>query len=538
LHSCYTNHALDQFLHELLNSGVTNILRIGSRTPSPRLEALSLDSYKKSKQFPRARGLGKKISDCRASLEALSAEIQKVCRQVEEGSAVVVKGFLKKRFPVCAESIFGGKSEGDGDGLGLELGADDVMETWVSGDAPGDWSDSDVERSIDQLLRVEIWTLKNSERARLYQYWHDSAFAELSQQFHDLMQRHSSEKQLLTSLFHTSDTQLLDRFHVVGVTTVGLANNSELLRGLRAKVLICEEAGEVLESHVLTVLLPSIQHAILIGDHLQLRPRISNLKLSMEYDRDGPKYNLDESLFERLANSRFRDWNINGEERGSKRGCRFPVAQLDHQRRMHPTISILVRETLYPYLRDHPNTTFYPEIPGMKRRLFWLDHCNMEDRGDPEEPMQSKTNMWEAKMVTALVRHLCRQGKYKPGEIAVLTPYVGQLRILKDLLEEVVELIIGERDMADLDDSEVEVDRSNRGGRKGAPPQGRQQQQQVVGKGKLLDELRMATVDNFQVRELATPIDCLWQLNTHITCLSGRGGNRHYSLSCPKQQIS
>jgi len=33
------------------------------------------------------------------------------------------------------------------------------------------------------------------------------------------------------------------------------------------------------------------------------------------------------------------------------------------------------------------------------------------------------------------------------------------------------------------------------------------------GKGKLLDELRMASVDNFQVRELATQLS--WQLNIH-----------------------
>ena len=110
-------------------------------------------------------------------------------------------------------------------------------------------------------------------------------------------------------------------------------------------------------------------------------------------------------------------------------------------------------------------------------------------------------------MVTALVRHLCRQGKYKPGEIAVLTPYVGQLRILRDTLEEEVELIIGERDLADLDAPEVEVGGRDSGGRRERPPQGRQQQQQqMVGKGKLLDELRMASVDNFQVRELATQL--------------------------------
>jgi hypothetical protein len=234
-------------------------------------------------------------------LEELSAEIQKVCRQAEESNVGVVKGFLKKRFPGQAEGIFGGRYEGGGVSLDSELGDDATMETWASSDAPSDLSSSEVERSIDQLLLVEIWTLTNSERARLYQYWHDSAFAELSQQFHDLMQRHSSAKQLYTSLFNASYTQFLNRFHIVRVTTIGLANNSDLLRSLLAKVLTCEEAREVLEAHVLTMLVPSIQH------HLQLRPRISNLKLSMEYDRARPKYNLDESLFERLANSRFGD---------------------------------------------------------------------------------------------------------------------------------------------------------------------------------------------------------------------------------------
>jgi superfamily I DNA and/or RNA helicase len=437
-------------------------------------------------------------------MDKLSAELQRVCKQIQESSVRIVAGFLKKRYAVHVERIFGGVSQDPCAGLDSELRDDAALETWVSGDAPGDLSGSDAERSVDQLLLAEVWTLKNSERARLYQYWLDSASAELSQQFHDLVQKHLSAKQQYTSLINQSSTQFLDRFHIIGVTTTGLANNSNLLRGLRTKVLICEEAGEVLEAHVLTVLLPSIQHAILIGDHLQLRPRISNLKLSMEYDRAGPKYNLDESLFERLANSRFESCTLNGEER-RKEGDHFPVAQLDHQRRMHPTISTLVRETLYPKLCDHPDTTCYPEVSGMRRRLFWLDHRNMEDAGDAEDPMQSKTNMWEARMVTALARHLCRQGKYRPGEIAVLTPYMGQLRILKDMLAEVVELIIGEKDLEELCASDAGADMKNSDVKKGRPLQGRQrkqQQRQMVGKGKLLDELRVASVDNFQVRDV------------------------------------
>lgn len=40
--------------------------------------------------------------------------------------------------------------------------------------------------------------------------------------------------------------------------------------------MIVEEAGQVLESHILANLIGSIQHLILIGDPLQLRPTLNN----------------------------------------------------------------------------------------------------------------------------------------------------------------------------------------------------------------------------------------------------------------------
>lgn len=48
-----------------------------------------------------------------------------------------------------------------------------------------------------------------------------------------------------------------------------LAKNLDMLRHLRSKVMVCEEAGEMLEAHTLTALSPSVEHAILIGDHQQ-----------------------------------------------------------------------------------------------------------------------------------------------------------------------------------------------------------------------------------------------------------------------------
>jgi len=41
----------------------------------------------------------------------------------------------------------------------------------------------------------------------------------------------------------------------------------ELIQAARPSVLLVEEAGEILESHVLTALSDGVEHVILIGDH-------------------------------------------------------------------------------------------------------------------------------------------------------------------------------------------------------------------------------------------------------------------------------
>jgi superfamily I DNA and/or RNA helicase len=46
-------------------------------------------------------------------------------------------------------------------------------------------------------------------------------------------------------------------------------------QSLAPKVLVIEEAGQVMEAHVLAVLFPSVEHIIAIGDPLQLRPSVN-----------------------------------------------------------------------------------------------------------------------------------------------------------------------------------------------------------------------------------------------------------------------
>lgn len=95
---------------------------------------------------------------------------------------------------------------------------------------------------------------------------------------------------------------------------------------------------------------------------------------------------------------------------------------------MRPDVSTLIRETIYPNLIDHTSTEFLPDVVGMHKIVFWLGHQYLEDeRNSSMHHDKSRSNKWETEMVHVLIRHIIRQGIYSEGEIAVLTPYTGQL---------------------------------------------------------------------------------------------------------------
>jgi len=156
-------------------------------------------------------------------------------------------------------------------------------------------------------------------------------------------------------------------------------------------------------------------------------------------------HNLDVSLFERLSCS--------GVASSSKENFAFPLAQLTVQRRMRPGIADLVRIPLYNDLKDHYSVVNALPVAGMYKPIFWMDHDKTEDgvsKSDVKET--SHSNSFEVDMVTQLVSHLSKQEGYKDGDIAVLTPYVGQLRKLRDCLERVFSVELSREDKQEIDE--------------------------------------------------------------------------------------
>ncbi|KAG8909678.1 hypothetical protein FRC01_006802 [Tulasnella sp. 417] len=250
---------------------------------------------------------------------------------------------------------------------------------------------------------------------------------------------------------------------------IGAARLTELLRSVAPRVLLVEEAGQVLEAHVLASLTPSIQHMILIGDPLQLRPSIENYQLSADNPGTGQVYQFDRSLMERLSSSKLR------------------MSRLDVQRRMRPEISELIRCTLYPSLIDHDAVMGRPSIRGMAKNVFFLDHRHAE--GGAGEESVSKTNAFEVDMIRDLVLHLLRQGTYtKTGDIVVLCAYLGQLVKLRKALEGEVVTVVDERDIAKLLDHRDEEDVARIF-------------ESAVQQVRIDSAVQLKTVDNFQGEE-------------------------------------
>ena len=119
-------------------------------------------------------------------------------------------------------------------------------------------------------------------------------------------------------------------------------------------------------------------------------------------------------------------------------------------------------------------------------------------------------------MVAALVSHLVRQGVYRNEDIAVLTPYLGQLQKIKQRLRSSFAIVVGDRDLEDLESKGLE----DNNGEETRAITGK------VSKTTLLNALRIATVDNFQGEEAKVVVISLVRSNDERRCGFLKTSNR------------
>lgn len=367
---------------------------------------------------------------------------------------------------------------------------------------------------------AHLWNLSVANRQALVEKWEDEwstmKVAIDVDEVVEAFDKYERAVHTIDELRSEAKVSLLKKATVIGCTTTAAARDSALLELAEPTVVLVEEAGQVLESHVLTSLHPTVKQLIMIGDHLQLRPRLEHYPLKKE---SGRQINFDVSLFERLA---------------LQRG--FPLQVLDVQHRMRPEISSLVRQLTYPNLKDHPSVLNRPNIRGLTSNVVFIAHNESETQGcdDGVDSLdRSKGNDHEADMVVEVATYLLRQG-YSPSDMVILTPYLGQLvKIESRLRLSRINVSISDNDKADLSraaadlDIALDIDASRAGAGAGA---GTPDKAKLVTKRKRAPQMqpmqkrtgpspkrsvRVATIDNYQGEESPIVIASLVRSNSN-----------------------
>ncbi|KAJ2919492.1 hypothetical protein MD484_g924, partial [Candolleomyces efflorescens] len=433
---CFTNHALDDILTGLLDIGIpaSSMVRLGGKS-TPRTEPLTLQRQGGVK-YRRSQSEWQAINMANSQLGYLEGE---VTLKFDEYMAdrITHKDILRHLRYEDSDYHFAFTIPNGEEGMefignsGRAIKTTYLIDRWLNGQDGGIFRTSD---NVQSMRSRGIWGMDRAKRKAKSQEWYHALETKQVRPLHSIIKSYNEWTEKLKRAFEYKDVDLIKGKRIIGCTTTAAAKYGLTIQAIAPDVVLVEEAGEILESHILTALGPGLKQLILIGDHKQLRPKVKNYELTVE---KGNGYDLNCSLFERLI--------LSG----------YPHQTLTKQHRMRPEISDLIRQLTYPELQDAPRTQNRPNITGVQDNIVFITHSHPEsthgqlaDGGDMATNT-SRQNQFEVEIILKIVKYLGQQG-YGTDNLVVLTPYLGQLHLLRDALKKDNDPLLGDLDSHDL----------------------------------------------------------------------------------------
>ena len=440
---CYTNHALDSFLLDLIDAGVPADLfvRLGSSPKiDPRIKSRCLGEVNSSVNTDFGRNERAAYGSIKNESKVLEERFNEIINEVTKNSVWgrsvtwwnIISDWMEnsEHYEKLDEFLVPSFEDSNGFVLagegGKALKSNYLWERWYEGKGRGIFQDG-------SKPPEGLWKLGKVERKSLIRTWHEEWIQPQLDDLVDTMERLQKNTEAMRSLRRTNDLKALEKAKIIGCTTVAAAKFQGMIN---PTVVIVEEAGEILESHVLANLGDSCEQLIMIGDHKQLRPKIDNYSLQKE---SGDGFDLNVSLFERLVIST---------------ASNIPIFPLTVQHRMRPEISRIIRGmTLYESLEDHKSTKGRSHVLGVANDVVFVDHRVSEkaDEATAAVGMETKVNPFEVEMVVSIAKYIIQQGQYTTEQITILTPYLGQLSLIRNKLQETnIGSYVSDQDFGDL----------------------------------------------------------------------------------------
>lgn len=133
-------------------------------------------------------------------------------------------------------------------------------------------------RNNPHILKFsDIWRMAPPRRQALITKWRQAILKEQVANIHTIAKDYNECQSRLDRMFGEKTAAILKRKRIIGCTTTAAAKYSEDIQMASPGVLLLEEAGEVMEAHIITAMGENTQQLILIGDHKYVNIGISFL---------------------------------------------------------------------------------------------------------------------------------------------------------------------------------------------------------------------------------------------------------------------
>ena len=464
--ACQTNHALDQLL-SFIKDFEPNFIRLGGRSTKAEIKQRALYEIRKTESvgdlqgscYPKARrDNGIETMELKSMLSPFSGiddssvpgpltadtlcDLNVITEQQRKSLAAGAEQWIRSDastdeplqrwlgqavfpfVPKYAQDTFGFE-EAEED-LELEQLKEYEAEMGVADEEDiemlkGDWvplamgytCPPPTTQTFDQAKRMldtttDLYRVPEYLKGAMYLIMQEKAKKTIKYRIRDLTKAYAKTTTQIQIGRWEKDLAYLSKASIIGMTTTGLSKYRALVSALEPKIVLIEEAAEVLEAPVGVACVESLEHLILVGDHQQLYAHCSVREL------EGEPYYLNVSMFERLVR--------NG----------MPHRTLLRQRRMEPEFRELITP-IYPELQDHESVMTRARTQwGLGQNFSWFFN---HDNHELQDESMSTFNEYEARIIAKFYRHLVRNA-VPAAAITVLTFYNGQrkkiLRYLKD----------------------------------------------------------------------------------------------------------
>jgi AAA domain len=258
---CYTNHALDQLLEHLVKAGVDKIIRMGSQSKSEVLKPLNLNKVVRETVL-QTKAEAHERWQLRTRLKGEEQELTRIADVLRNSFKWSgIKRYLSMNYPKRIAEFEGIDEEGF---ITVRHGRkNDPLNDWLSGFPQGQYAKyRGPVRPVGHLERLGIHQMLPGERRLLLSHWVSEIKSDEVPRFIQYLHEFLATQIQMDDLRNEESLRCLQQARIIGVTSSGMARNLGLLHRLRSKVVVMEEAGELLEAHSITsVRLRLIQQA-------------------------------------------------------------------------------------------------------------------------------------------------------------------------------------------------------------------------------------------------------------------------------------